>query len=52
MKNLMLMVLLAVFTVACTKTEIQEVDEYGIDKNKAVNSKGDGSEYDIDETEI
>ncbi|MEM9686803.1 MAG: hypothetical protein AAF934_07760 [Bacteroidota bacterium] len=49
MKKLMLMVLLAAFTVACTKTEIQEIDEQATPKSKAVNSEGDGSEYELED---
>lgn len=51
MKKLMIMLLLAAFVIACTKTEIQEADEYAIPKSKSVSSQGDGSEFEMDNTE-
>ena len=52
MKKLIVMVLLAAFTAACTAPEINEdIEAYGIDKDKAVNSKGSSSDHDLDNSE-
>ncbi|MEM9687074.1 MAG: hypothetical protein AAF934_09170 [Bacteroidota bacterium] len=51
MKKVMLMVLLAAFTVACTKTEIQEIDEQATKKSEAVNSEGDSQDFEHDNSE-
>ena len=52
MKKLVIIGLLAAFTIGCTRPEInQEIEVNGTDKDKSVNSKGDGSEYDLDNSE-
>ena len=50
MKKLVIIGLVAVFSVGCTAPEMnQDIEAYGIDKDKAVNTKGDGSEYDLED---
>ena len=55
MKKLIIMVLLAAFSVGCTATSVEEDDyeyaEYGTDKDKSVTRTGDGSEYEADNSE-
>ena len=51
MKKLVMIGLLAVFAVACTKPETNsnELEEYGTPKDKAVNSKGSSTENDLED---
>lgn len=52
MRKLIIIGLLATFTLACTAPEInEETIEYGIDKDKAVNSEGDSQDYEHDNSE-
>ena len=52
MKRLIIIGLAATFMVACTAPEInEELTEYGIDKDKAVNSEGDSQDYEYDNSE-
>ena len=55
MKKLIIVVLLAVFAIACTKPEINTYEEYGTKKSQSVNSEGDSSDFkledELDDTE-
>ena len=47
MKKLIIVVLLAVFAIACTKPEINTYEEYGTKKSQSVNSEGDSQDYEL-----
>ncbi len=50
MRKLIIIGLVATFMVACTAPEInEETIEYGIDKDKAVNSEGDSQDHELDD---
>ena len=52
MKKLVIIGLLAAFTIGCTRPEInEEIAEYGTKKSESVNTEGDGSEYEHDNTD-
>ena len=51
MKKLIIVVLLAIFAIACTKPEINTYEEYGTKKSQSVNSEGSSEELKADNSE-
>ena len=53
MKKLIIAGLLAVFVMGCTAPEINSntYEEFGTKKSESVSSEGDGSEYEMDNSE-
>lgn len=52
MRKLIIIGLLATFTLACTAPEInEEAITYGTDKDKSVTSEGDSQDHDHDNSE-